>query len=192
MNRQNKTEEFIGFYYMEDTSLCDGIIDVFKRSPKAKGGINIGANRVIVPEIKISTEVAVENDEEPEIKAYLLELQKCINLYVEDFKFSNAYCNFKLVEFFNIQMYNPNEGFFAWHTERGSAVPPTSNRHLVFMTYLNDVTDGGETEFYYQKIKVQPQKGLTLIWPADWTYTHRGIASPTQTKYIITGWLSYV
>ena len=31
------------------------------------------------------------------------------------------------------------------------------------MTYLNDIKDGGETEFYYQKLKVKPEKGLTLI-----------------------------
>jgi hypothetical protein len=59
------------------------------------------------------------------------------------------------------------------------------------MTYLNDVNDGGETHFYHQELKVQPRKGLTLIWPADWTYTHRGIASPTEDKYIVTGWYSY-
>jgi hypothetical protein len=59
------------------------------------------------------------------------------------------------------------------------------------MTYLNDVTDHGETEFYYQNLKVTPQKGKTVIWPADWTHTHRGIVSPTQDKYIVTGWFDY-
>ena len=59
------------------------------------------------------------------------------------------------------------------------------------MTYLNDVTDCGETEWYYQKLKIKPKKGLTVLWPTDWTYTHRGIASPSQLKYIITGWYSY-
>ena len=60
------------------------------------------------------------------------------------------------------------------------------------MTYLNDVENEGETEFYHQKIKVKPQKGLTLIWPADWTHTHRGIASKIDEKYIITGWFSFI
>ena len=45
------------------------------------------------------------------------------------------------------------------------------------MTYLNDVSDGGETEFYYQKLKVKPETGLTLIWGSDWTFTHKGITS---------------
>ena len=29
---------------------------------------------------------------------------------------------------------------------------------------------------------------MTLIWPADWTFTHRGVPSPTQEKIITTGW----
>jgi len=59
------------------------------------------------------------------------------------------------------------------------------------MTYLNDISDEGETEFLYQKIKVKPEKGLTLIWPTDWTHTHRGIPSQTETKYIATGWYRF-
>jgi hypothetical protein len=59
------------------------------------------------------------------------------------------------------------------------------------MTYLNDVTDSGETEFLHQQLKIKPEKGLTLIWPADWMFTHRGVASLTQEKYIATGWFNY-
>ena len=59
------------------------------------------------------------------------------------------------------------------------------------MTYLNTVKDGGGTEFYYQNKKFKAKEGVTLIWPADWTFTHRGIISKKCEKYIITGWLSY-
>jgi hypothetical protein len=57
---------------------------------------------------------------------------------------------------------------------------------------LNDVHDAGETEFLLQKVKAKPTKGLSLIWPSDWTHTHRGIVSPTEEKYIITGWFDFV
>ena len=63
-----------------------------------------------------------------------------------------------------------------------------TNRALVYMTYLNTVTDQGETEFKYQKTKYKPVKGKSLIWPTDFTHTHRGIPSPTQEKWIATGW----
>ena len=59
------------------------------------------------------------------------------------------------------------------------------------MTYLNDVENEGGTEFPNQNIIIKPQKGKTLIWPADWTYSHKGIVAPTEDKYIITGWFDY-
>ena len=55
------------------------------------------------------------------------------------------------------------------------------------MTYLNDVTDGG-TEFKYQNITAPAKKGLTLIWPSDWTYTHKGGGPKDGYKFIATGW----
>lgn len=192
MNKQNKIEGFIGFYYMEDTSLCDELISLFERSPKNDGRVVKGDSKIVKPEVKVSTEVSIDSDKDPVIKSYLQYLHSPVDFYKEKFKYCDSDAPFGLSEGFNIQMYKPNEGYYAWHTERSSAIYPMNNRHLVFMTYLNDVSDGGETEFYYQKIKVKPEKGLTLIWPADWTHTHRGITSPTQTKYIVTGWLSYV
>ena len=60
-----------------------------------------------------------------------------------------------------------------------------------YRKYLNDVEDGG-TEFKYQNIISPAKKGLTLIWPAYWTHTHRGVVSKTKEKTIVTGWLNYV
>ena len=60
------------------------------------------------------------------------------------------------------------------------------------MTYLNDVEDCGETKFKLQNLKVKAEKGKTVIWPADWTHTHCGVVAPTQEKYIVTGWFSFV
>ena len=60
------------------------------------------------------------------------------------------------------------------------------------MTYLNDVDDGGETYFPNQSLKVSPKKGLTLFWPAGVDYPHKGLTSNTQTKYIATGWISFL
>lgn len=90
---------------------------------------------------------------------------------------------------FNLQRYLPNEGFYIYHAENTSRV--NLHRAFVWMIYLNDVTEGGETEFLYQRRFERPEEGKLLIWPADWTHLHRGIPSETQTKYIITGWLQF-
>ena len=89
---------------------------------------------------------------------------------------------------FNIQHYNVNEGFNYYHFERSDIF--ACLRNLVFMTYLNDVEDGG-TQFKYQNLITPAKKGLTIIWPTDFTHTHRGVISQTKEKYIVTGWYSY-
>lgn len=91
----------------------------------------------------------------------------------------------------NIQKYEPGEGYFCWHTERTMPLVDTVDRALVFMTYLNDVPDGG-TKFFHQGITTPAKKGLTLIWPVDWTHVHAGQVTEKSEKYIITGWINYV
>ena len=95
---------------------------------------------------------------------------------------------FTPTELINLQTYQPGGGFKTWHCERAGITQQT--RCLVFMTYLNDVEDGG-TEFEYQKMTAPAKKGLTIIWPSDWTHTHKGQISHTYKKYIATGWLNY-
>ena len=59
------------------------------------------------------------------------------------------------------------------------------------MTYLNDVEEGGSTYFSHYDLEIKPQKGLTLIWPAEWTHAHRGNILTKGKKYIITGWINF-
>ena len=61
---------------------------------------------------------------------------------------------------------------------------------LVWMVYLSDLDNGG-TEFKYQNHIEKSEKGKLLIWPTDWTHTHRGQISRTDEKYILTGWYTF-
>ncbi len=97
--------------------------------------------------------------------------------------------DFRLDTLFNMQRYEPGEAFYGWHCERAGL--KASSRVLVWMVYLNTVTDKGGTQFYYQDHTEQPEQGKLLIWPTDWTHTHRGIPSLSQTKYIFTGWYTH-
>lgn len=183
-------ESFIHQSYIDDLDLCDEIIQAFNISTnKSVGTIGKGVNTEVIDKTsKDDVEVSL-NTYQKLYNRYGNQLQKCLNLYIEKYKICNTNHPFTVVEGINIQYYKPGAGYHAWHCERNG---PKCDRHLVFMTYLNDVTDQGGTEFYHQKLITEPKKGLTLIWPADWTHTHRGVASPTQDKYIVTGWLNYV
>ncbi|CAM9550337.1 unnamed protein product [Phaeothamnion confervicola] len=187
---------FIGAWFMDSPSVCDDLVRLFRESPARYPGEIVdyaGKAGVIDKAVKDSVEIMFEpNSSVPEFRRYIVELLKCVKAYTELFPYCDAYAPWHIIQKTNLQFYPPGGGFKIFHTERLSAVPPSSTRHLVFMTYLNDVTDAGGTEFFHQKLTVQPRKGLTLVWPADWTHTHRGIVSPTQEKFIITGWFNYV
>jgi hypothetical protein len=86
-----------------------------------------------------------------------------------------------------MQRTQPSGGYHTWHYE--SHGWDVSHRELAWMIYLNDISAGeGETEFLYQKIRVQPTVGTIVIWPAGMTHVHRGNTVFTKDKYILTGW----
>jgi len=85
----------------------------------------------------------------------------------------------------NLQKTAPTEGYHAFHSENHAW--RAEGRTLAWMVYLNNVSEGGETEFLYQKRKVKPSKGTVVIWPAGFTHLHRG-NPPMTDKYIATGW----
>jgi prolyl 4-hydroxylase len=180
-----KMTNFILQDKIKNTELCDKLIEYHKASPY-KGYKE-------VPNV-ISTDIGIDASqyEHPTVLEYLKELQEILDKYIKKYPMSNYYSPFQIQENINIQLYKPGEGYPVWHTERANVTLPMVNRHLVFMTYLNDVNDKGETEFYHQKLITKARKGVTLIWPADWTHTHRGIVSPTEEKYIITGWYNFI
>ena len=92
---------------------------------------------------------------------------------------------------FLIKRYQSGQHFQHTHCERSSL--ETLHRLFAFMTYLNDVKieDGGSTFFNHFDLEIQPQKGLTLIWPAEWTHAHRGNILKKGPKYIVSGWLHF-
>jgi hypothetical protein len=65
------------------------------------------------------------------------------------------------------------------------------NRVFAFTLYLNDVTEGGETEFLYQKCRIKPVQNRFVLWPAAITHIHRGNPPLSNDKYILTGWSEY-
>ena len=188
--KHDQTHDDKGFlrgWYISDTTMCDDIINYFENSNDKRNGM---INRGIDPTVKTSTDVIF--DISPELTGYFDLLRLVTTDYISLYPMVNYYSPWNVNEYINIQRYNPTEAYYGWHTERVSGNNTNATRHMVLMTYLNDVTDGGETEFYHQNLKIKPEKGLTLIWPADWTYTHRGCPSVTQTKYIVTGWFNYI
>jgi hypothetical protein len=113
---------------------------------------------------------------------------KCYPLYEQEYssiKESGAHRNYS----FKMQRTDLREGYHVWHYESSSR--EMCNRLLTWMVYLNDVEEGGETEFLYQSMRIKPKQGTLLIWPAAFTHTHRGNPPLSNSKYIVTGWTEF-
>ena len=88
-----------------------------------------------------------------------------------------------------IQKTLPTEGYHVWHIERDASFHNEA-RAFVYSIYLNNVEEGGETEFLHFSKRVQPKTGRIVIWPAGFPYLHRGNPPLSGEKYILTSWMN--
>jgi hypothetical protein len=181
---------FIGGWYIPE-KVCDNIISYYEKSKfrHQKGVTSKNNENVVDTEIKDSTDIYL-NAADSLFDPYNKYLQICLDNYLKKYpEINNLYAKFSSgLESYNIQKYLPKQGYKWLHCERASR--HSSFRCLVFMTYLNDVENGG-TYFKYQNLKTKAKKGLTLIWPTDFTHAHQGIICE-ETKYIVTGWYGFI
>ena len=96
----------------------------------------------------------------------------------------------------NFQHYTQGRGgYHHWHSEHYPHPTDASQRSLrrvlLWLIYLNDVSEGGETEFFYQQVKIKPVQGSLILAPCTFTHTHRGHIPISNDKYVLASWLMY-
>ena len=185
-------KDFACGWFLEDLTVCDDLIHYHRLSPnKTEGCLYNNDSLNIDKSQKDSVDVPMDAYTNENFLPYFMQLEKVLKKYVERFPTcSESVSRWNIDRHVSLQYYPVGGGFKKWHCERGDYAK-TGARHLTFMTYLNDVEDGG-TEFVNQNFTMPAKKGLTVFFPTDWTYTHRGQVSETSEKYIITGWYSFV
>ena len=192
INIEGSSPHFIGSWNIEQNSLCDELVSFFaaheeKQEPgQSAGGVNLEAKNSI--DISVNPR-DLDLPEYKPVKEYINCLYACYEDYLKEFPFLASTMPQTDIGSFNIQKYLPGGHFKLPHTERTSI--QNSFRVLAFMTYLNDVEDGGSTTFVHQNLEIQPERGKTLIWPAEWTHAHLGNIVTLGEKYIITGWMHF-
>ncbi len=186
----NTGNSFIGGWYLDNDPLCDELIRYHRDSDDQRDGLMSGSDGsgTVDKSAKDSIDVTLRPCDLA--NRYIRALNAVTREYVSRYPFSNKLVPWGIIEPIAIQYYKPGGGYKIWHFERDNRSELIARRHLAFMTYLNTVDDGGGTLFHYQNLRTKAEKGLTLIWPAEWTHTHKGEVSPSQEKYIITGWFS--
>ena len=94
------------------------------------------------------------------------------------------------IRYMKLQKTLPGQGYHAWHSE--SSTKSYGKRLFAFSIYLNDVEEGGETEFLYLSKRVKAVKGRLSFFPVTFEYTHRGNPPISNDKYILTGWVEFI
>ena len=188
--------------------ICNEMIEKFEISQRkyygvtAGGGYNKSKKNTIDFNIPISSEDSTATEYEKELwlshsEVITKTLGKHLQIYSEiiDNKYKGIRGMMNLfTEIFLFHKYIKGEGGFVDHSDNDISKHEKTRvkeRVLTFLFYLNDVEEGGETVIG-NDIKIKPKAGSLLIFPACWTYPHRGETPLSSDKYIITGWLNRV
>lgn len=191
------TDDFLGIYDgVFSKEYCDAWIKHFEDADA--GGLSYNRLQGMNRESHINADQAIDYPRSQFYHNHDMQLECaefagkfwdiCYQLYVEKFSILKTADMHKIYTV-KIQRTKPKEGYHVWHAE--DTTRNTRNRLLTFIVYLNDIEDGGETEFLYLSKRVKPKAGRVVIWPAGFTHTHRGNPPLQDTKYIITGWVEF-
>tara|TARA_X000001382_G_scaffold42963_2_gene28980 strand:+ start:2634 stop:3206 length:573 start_codon:yes stop_codon:yes gene_type:complete len=170
---------------------CSSVINTFEHNKELQQEGRFGAG-ILDHELKKCTEMFVDYKRDTDFYLYVVKyLKASIEEYKQIYPYIDKLAHWEILETFKIQKYLPNEGYFRTHCENEGQLDGSHRRVLAWMIYLNEVLDGGHTQFPSQNKAFQPRTGDILIWPAGFTHPHHGVTSETQTKYIATGWYSH-
>jgi len=192
--KQNSSPNFIGSWMINPLSICDELIKYFEsnKNKQKEGVISGGRNIDIKNSVDISMlpkEIKLPGNEA--FEKYFNNLFSFYQDYLAQWPFLTKFADNLQIGAFNLQRYQSGQHFQSLHSERTSL--NQIHRIFAWMTYLNDVDigKGGSTFFSHYDLEIQPKKGLTLIWPAEWTHAHKGNLLHADSKYIITGWMHF-
>lgn len=171
---------------MLDPLVCDTLIDVFRQNTHLHERydnnkkpnftqLNFTKNKTLAPDIH----------------DYLVYAGKGIlGLYKKQVPESSYWPNKVVFEDFRIKHYASNgRDEFDMHVDAISE--STAKRYLVFFWYLNDVEEGGTTEFPQLNVIVQPKKARCLMFPPMWLFPHRGAPVTKGEKFLLSSYLHY-
>ena len=187
-------DNFIGIYdnYITKEE-CDKAIKIFQDQDKFNKTLNrLAFEKAVITQkqdqqfFAIGSNITVWHDD---LKVMLMNFDLAWNHYLKNTGADAAYDMgpFAFTDL-KIQKTLPTEGYHVWHIEH-SADKASARRAFVFSIYLNDVEEGGETEFLHFSKRVKPKAGRIVIWPAAFPYLHRGNPPLSGEKYIVTSWM---
>ena len=192
-------DNFIGIF---DNALsheeCDDLISVYKESQKLNytitrqdmGYSHLQAdNSVVFANKEHMTNSIFFSEQMNYVQSFVDSAWECYHEYTKKYGTLNSMSKHRFYDDIKIQKTEPSGGYHSWHCEHDGR--RQGSRLLLVMLYLNDVQEGGETEFLYQSLRIKPKKGTIVICPSGFTHTHRGNPPLSGDKFMINGWIEF-
>ena len=171
---------------------CEKIIGHYKQQERFNKTMNRAQGEKAPPHVKndnhcyVNEDIALWYDT---FKDFIINFDIARRHYEEATGIKTIYneANFAYT-FLKLQKTLPGQGYHVWHVEHAGGME-NSHRAMGVSVYLNDVEEGGETEFLHQSIRIKPKQGRIVIWPSGFPYVHRGNPPLKGEKYLLTSWL---
>jgi len=168
--------------------MCDDIVNLFESvsSDKRNKTFNKPSGNPRFTEFDITKESNLNEELYRNICQYLVQ---AVEDYRTKVKFFSTWNTINL-NFQNIRIkryISEDAEQFDFHIDVANDI--NEGRYLSFQWYLNDVADGGETEF--ANFKIEPKKGTLLMFPPMWMFPHKGNSLNSGRKYILSTYLLY-
>ena len=182
-----KLHSFMSCWNINNDKLTDEVIKFFElsnRKSRGRAGTKVDENIKNTVDVSITPSDFIKPDYKV-FKDFILILHSVFSEYKSNWEILSK-LNLSISSF-NIQKYEQGGHYQKVHTERMSL--GSMHRVFAWMIYLNDVEDGGCTYFPHFDLRIKPEKGKLLIWPAEWTHAHCGELVNSGHKYIMTGWI---
>lgn len=171
------------------SEFCKETIERFEQDPNKTPGELLAGH---TPEIKDSLDLHISAFESwSDIDSIFYEsLKDPLKEYIDDIFITK--CKGVLKNPFDsgyqIQKTTPNNNGYTWHNDFAFADKYNGPLRIVtYIWYLNTVDEEGTTDFY-DGTKIVPEEGKLVLFPATWTYVHKGNPPKVGSKYICTGW----
>lgn len=84
--------------------------------------------------------------------------------------------------------YKKSDQYYRPHSDDGDLRP----RIFSAVLYLNDVEEGGETQFTRFDVAVKPKAGRLLMFPANFAYEHEALPPLSGEKFAVVTWFTPV
>ena len=193
MDKTVNINNFIGIYdnYITEQE-CNKAIKLYESQNKFNNTVNrIGKENASILHKQDQQYFAYGDNIDvwwEDLKPMMLNFDLAWNHYIKNTGAGDVYGVPLYYTTLKIQKTLPTEGYHVWHIEHGKGFE-NECRAFVFSIYLNDIEEGGETEFLHFSKRVKPKKGRIVIWPAAFPYVHRGNPPLSGEKYILTSWM---